>query len=44
MFTLQKVMCDEFGHEFPIEFSTSDELNFIFLGLLINAAFIIYSL
>lgn len=41
---VEKVMFDEVGREFYLEFPAPGEVSFIYLGLFINALFIIYAL
>ena len=44
MIMVEKVMFDEVGHEYYIEFPAPGEVRFLYFGLFINASFIIYSL
>jgi len=44
MIMVEKVMFDEVGHEYYIEFPAPGEVIFLYFGLFINASFIIYSL
>jgi hypothetical protein len=41
---VEKVMYDKVGHEYLIEFPAPGEVNFIYLGLFLNAVFILYAL
>ncbi|MDH4196039.1 MAG: hypothetical protein OEW05_01370 [Candidatus Aminicenantes bacterium] len=41
---VEKVMFDEVGREYFLEFPRPDEVYFIYLGLFVNAVFIIYAL
>ena len=44
MLAVQKVMYDEVGREYYLEYPAPGEVNFIYLGLFINLIFILFTL